>query len=82
MDKRTERVTIETDCHRITGDLTLPREGYRSRISDFLNRGDLDFVPLADAVVEPLHGESPPVRHPFLAVSRVHIRIAHEATDG
>ena len=44
MDSRTERVVLETDRHRIVGDLTLPKEGHRSRLSDFLNRGDLDFL--------------------------------------
>ena len=41
METRVERVVLETAKHRIVGDLTLPREGYRSRLSDFLNRGDL-----------------------------------------
>ena len=47
MESRVERVVLETAHHRIVGDLTMPREGYRSRLSDFLNRGDLDFIPLA-----------------------------------
>ncbi len=38
---RIERVVLETEHHRITGDLHLPREGYRSRLSDYLNRGDI-----------------------------------------
>ena len=38
MDTRIERVVLETSRHAITGDLTMPKEGYRSRLSDFLNR--------------------------------------------
>lgn len=77
MDRRTERVTLETDRYRVSGDLTLPRTGYRSRLSDYLNRSDDDFVALSDAVLMPLDGGEP-TRHEFLAVSRHHVRVAFE----
>ena len=73
MDYRHERVMIETGRHRITGTLTLPQEGYRSRISDFLNAGDRDFVALTDVLVEPLDNGGAGERHEFLAVARGHI---------
>ena len=74
MDYRHERVMIETGRHRITGTLTLPQEGYRSRISDFLNAGDRDFVALTDVLVEPLDdGGGAGEHHDFLAVARGHI---------
>jgi len=47
MDSRNERVLIETDRYRIVGDLTLPRDGYRSRMTDFLNAAERDFIVLA-----------------------------------
>lgn len=73
-----ERVALETDRHRIVGDLTLPREGYRSRISDFLNRGDLDFIPLVNVEITPLDAdEDAPERHEFIAVSRAKIEYAY-----
>jgi hypothetical protein len=75
METRVERVVLETDRHRIVGDLTLPREGYRSRLSDFLNGGDLDFIPLVNAQLAPLHGGSPETRS-FVAVARIHVRLA------
>ncbi len=80
MESRVERVVLETDRHRIIGDLTLPREGYRSRLSDFLNRGDLDFIPLVNAEIGELNG-SPPgpaegVRS-FVAVARTHVQLAY-----
>jgi hypothetical protein len=80
METRVERVVLETDRHRIVGDLTLPREGYRSRLSDYLNGGDMDFIPLVNAQLAPLHGGSPETRS-FIAVARTHIRLAfpHDA---
>ncbi len=73
---RTERVVIETQRHRITGLLTLARDGYRSRVSDLLNASERDFLSLTDATVEPLDGSAQPVRHAFLAVSRLHVVLA------
>ena len=61
MESRVERVVFETDRHRIVGDLTLPKEGYRSRLSDFLNRGDLDFIPLVNVELSP---STPTARSP------------------
>lgn len=81
---RTERVVLETDRHRIIGNLTLPREGYRSRLSDFLNRGDVEFIPLTDVELGPLEGNngSSIQRRTFLAVARGHIQLAHPFDDG
>jgi hypothetical protein len=73
---RQERVYIETARHRITGCLTLPAEGYRSRLSDFLNGSERDFVSLTDAVVEIIGREGPGTAHDFMAVSRGHIVLA------
>ena len=80
MENRTERVSLETERYRISGDLTLPREGYRSRISDYLNTSDLVFVPLVDVEIEPVGGGAS-LRRPFLAVSRAHIQLAYPAGD-
>jgi hypothetical protein len=75
METRVERVVLETDRHRIVGDVTLPREGYRSRLSDYLNHGDLDFIPLTDAELSPLNGGTPESRS-FIAVARTHVQLA------
>ena len=75
METRVERVVLETDRHRIVGDLTLPREGYRSRLSDYLNRGELDFIPLVNAELAPLNGGSSESRS-FVAVARTHVKLA------
>lgn len=80
MDSRVERVVLETARHVITGDLTMPKEGHRSRLSDFLNRGDLDFVPLVDVEVRAIDGRSSRT-HDFLAVGRSHIQLAYPHPD-
>ena len=83
MDSRTERVVLETDRHRIVGDLTLPKEGHRSRLSDFLNQGELDFIPLVNVEVTPLGPDGGAAeRHEFLAVARAHVELARPSEQG
>ena len=81
METRTERVVLETDRHRIVGDLTMPREGYRSRLSEYLNRGDLDFIPLANVELAEHDGGEGRERA-FIAVARTHIQLAYPADGG
>jgi hypothetical protein len=73
---RHERVYIETARHRITGRLTLPADGYRSRLSDFLNATERDFVSLTDVVLEVIGREGSGTAHDFIAVARHHIVFA------
>ena len=82
MDKvfRTERVVIETSRHRIVGDLTLPREGMHSRVTDLLNQEGLEFVPLVNVHLSDLDGGSHEHLE-FVAVARDHIHIAYEEAD-
>jgi len=81
METRIERIVLETDRHRIVGDVTLPREGYRSRLSDYLNRGDLDFIPIVNAELEPLNGGATETRS-FVAVARTHVQLAFPYEPG
>lgn len=81
MQNRSERVLIETDRHRIVGSVTLPRNGYRSRISDFLNSAERDFISLTDAEMESLESPGERVTREFLAVSRRHIVFVMPADD-
>ena len=74
MDLRQQRVALETDRHRIEGTITLPREGYRSRVSDFVNQREREFFSLRDALVSPLDG-SAERRIDFLLVARAHVRL-------
>ncbi len=80
MDNRVERVTLETDRYRITGDLTLPKEGYRSRVSDYINIAELTFIPLVDVEITPLGGGEPR-RRQFLAVGRTHVQLAYPSGE-
>jgi Family of unknown function (DUF6812) len=81
MDHRRERIRVETERHRIVGELTLARDGYRSRISDVLNAPERDFITLTDATVQPLD-DGPAELHPFVTVARRHIVFAVAATEG
>jgi hypothetical protein len=75
IEKRVERVQLETDGQVIVGNVTLPREGYQSRFSDALNRGDVTFVPVVDAEVRPLEGGEA-VKRELVIVGKQHIRLA------
>ena len=77
MTNRVERIVLETEDHRIVGDLSLPKDGYLSRLSDYLNRDELIFVPLTNAVVMPRDGSGQGEDREFLAVGRVHIHLAY-----
>jgi len=73
---RHEQVVIETPRHRIVGTLTLPQEGYRSRMSDFLNSTERDFIALTDAVVTQLDDVEAQSEQELVVVSRRHIVLA------
>lgn len=64
---------VETDRYRIEGNLTLPREGYRSRLSDYVNQRDRDFFAFSDVTLTPLGGDGAPSQVPFLMVARNHV---------
>jgi hypothetical protein len=81
MEMRIERIVLETDRHQITGDIHLPKEGYRSRVSDFLNRGDDEFVSMARVEVRSLNGDGRIEERDFLAVSRSHVTLAYPLSE-
>ena len=76
MHFRRLRVRLETKLHVIEGTLQLPSEGYRSRMTDFLNAHDSDFLPVTDATVRPRHGGEE--HHDYLAVSVRHLVLGVE----
>ncbi len=75
IDHRRERIRIETERHRIEGEITLARDGYRSRVSDVLNASERDFLTLTDVTVTPLP-DGPVESHPYLTLARRHIVFA------
>jgi hypothetical protein len=83
MEQRDERIIIETARHRISGLISLPRDGYRSRLTDYLNAGERSFLALTEVEVAPLEGGGPPYHRPFmaLAVSQIVFAMPFD-TDG
>ncbi len=74
MDLRKEKVVVETDRYRVTGSMTLPAEGFRSRLSDHVNREELAFFTIEDAELTPLDGgESRSAS--VLMLAREHVRL-------
>jgi hypothetical protein len=80
LDLREEHVVLETDRYRISGTLTLPREGYRSRLSDYVNQRDREFFTLSDATVVELDSPDTSRQTSFLMVGRSHVRLIASAT--
>jgi hypothetical protein len=76
VEHKDERVVLETARYRISGLLRLPRDGYRSRLTDFLNAGERDFLALTDVDLTPLDREEPPEHRDFIAVARSQIVLA------
>jgi len=79
MNSRPLRILVETQRYRIVGTLVLPRDGYRSRLSDFLNSSDRDFISLTDVAMQALDAQGhagPAVEHEFVTISRQHIVLA------
>jgi hypothetical protein len=81
VEHRDERIIVETDRHRITGLLHVPSDGYRSRLTDYLNASDREFVALTEVEVTALHGPPRTERRDFVALSVRHIVLAMPA-DG
>ncbi len=81
MEHRDQRIVVETDRYRISGVLHLPRDGYRSRLTDYLNAAERAFLALTDVEVAPLNGGTPEQRS-FLALSINHVVMAMPADDG
>ncbi|HNY49708.1 MAG TPA: hypothetical protein PLV50_01820 [Smithella sp.] len=74
-DMRRERIVVETDRYRVEGDITLPLEGYRSRLSDYLNRRDQEFLILLNVELNALDGSGRDWSTQVLMLARQHIRL-------
>jgi hypothetical protein len=74
MELRREQVVVEIERYRIQGALHLPAEGYRSRLSDYINQKEAEFLPMTDCTVSTLEtGHERDL--PFLLVARRHVRM-------
>ena len=72
---------FETDTHLVVGDVTLPPEGYQSRFSDAINRGDVSFIPLTDVEITSLDSDEV-VRREFIVLGKAHVKIAFPIDAG
>ena len=82
MENRQEKVVVETDRYRVEGLLTLPAEGYRSRVSDHVNRRDQEFFTILDARLAALDGSGRDWETAVLMLGRRHIRLIVPASEG
>jgi hypothetical protein len=74
VDLRREQVVVEIERYRIQGALHLPAEGYRSRLSDYMNQREAEFLPMTDCTITTV--ETTQAREvPFLLVARRHVRL-------
>ncbi|HEX3976931.1 MAG TPA: hypothetical protein VHW96_11765 [Solirubrobacteraceae bacterium] len=81
MEQTTQRIIIETDRHRIVGGLSLPADGYRSRLTDYLNAAEREFLALTDVEVTNLQGPPRVEKRDFIALSLRHVVLAMPAED-
>lgn len=81
MDQRDERIIVETERHRITGRLRLPTDGYRSRLTDYLNAAGREFVALTDVEVTSLQGTPRVEKRDYIALSLRHVVLAMPAGE-
>jgi hypothetical protein len=72
---RLERIVVETDRYRVEGDVKLPNEGYRSRISDYLNRREQEFLTLTNVELRSIDGSGRDWDTPILLLARRHIHL-------
>ena len=75
MDLRRAQVVVETDRYRVEGEMTLPKEGYRSRLSDHVNRRDQEFFTIQNAKLTALDGSERDWNAPVIMLARRHIRL-------
>jgi hypothetical protein len=74
VDLRRQQVVVEIERYRIQGALHLPAEGYRSRLSDYMNQRETEFLPMTACTITTLEtGQEREV--PFLLVARRHVRV-------
>jgi Family of unknown function (DUF6812) len=77
-----KKIIAETERYRITGMVLLPPDGYRSRLSDYLNAPERTFLSLTDVDVEAVGGDGTVEHYPFVALSLRHVVVAMPADEG
>lgn len=75
MDNGLTSVTIYTLQFKVQGQVVLPPEGYRSRVSDLLNKEVVQFIPLLNARVCNLKGEVIIASAPVIVINKEQITL-------
>jgi hypothetical protein len=81
MEHREQRVVLETDRYRLAGTLSLPRDGFRSRLTDYLNAAERSFLALTDVEISPLRGDGATERREFVALALDKVVLAFPAGE-
>jgi hypothetical protein len=72
---RHERVVVETANYRVEGDITLPQEGYRNELFDYLNRRNQEFLVIINAEMTSLDGSGRDWHAPSITLAKKHVRL-------
>jgi hypothetical protein len=76
INAHTERIIIETDRHRVEGDITLlPHEDFLDALFKYLNRSDQEFLPLTNVEAVAIDGSGDNWNSPALNLEIKHIRM-------
>lgn len=72
---RYEKIVVETDRYRVEGNMKLPQEGYRSRLSDYLNLRDYEFLTIVNAELTAIDGSGRDWNAPVIMLARRYIHL-------
>ncbi|HUN54691.1 MAG TPA: hypothetical protein VMU29_05990 [Smithella sp.] len=72
---RHERVMVETANYRVEGDITLPQEGYRNELFDYLNRRNQEFLIIMNAEMTALDGSGRDWQAQSITLAKKHVRL-------
>ena len=81
VERKRERVILETARYRIDGEIMLPPEGYKSRLSDHLNEPQREFLIVLDATLTPFEDPERRFRSGVLMVQRTRIEVIFPAGE-
>ena len=81
VERRREGVVLETSRYRVEGEIMLPPEGYKSRLSDHLNEPQREFLIILDAVLTPFTEPDDAFSIPVLMVQRARVDIIFPASE-
>ena len=75
MERKRERVIVESARYRIAGEVTLPPEGYKSRLSDHINEAQREFLIVLDAIMTPFDDPENRFRSQVVMINRSKIDV-------